>query len=136
MKKTISILLISSSLCGVFAAEKPNLLEFRRILSIKESGNDDFAVGDNGKAISRYQIWRVCYQDAKEFDKSITFSYESLTNKANSDKVIDAYIKRYEPRGGFEEWAKLINGGPNWRNKTGEPKKRLVKYWADFQKIK
>jgi hypothetical protein len=99
-----------------------------------ESNNNDAAIGDHSNAIGRYQIWRVYYLDAKEFDKSITFSYESLTNKANSEKVMRAYFKRYEPQalkeGNWEILSRLHNAGPNWKNKIS----KTDSYWRKVKK--
>lgn len=120
-----------------FSRDLPNFEKFLDILGTLESRNNDFAVGDGGKAISRYQIWRVCYQDAKEYDKSIKFDYLSLTNRIHADKVVTAYCKRYESlawlNNDYESLARLINGGPNWRNKTSQAKINLDNYWKKFQ---
>lgn len=99
-----------------------------------ESANKDSAIGDSGKAIGRYQIWRAYYQDAKEFDKSITFPYSALTNKTNSEKVMVAYFKRYEPTAwknkDWETLARLHNGGCNWRKN----KSKTDNYWKKVKK--
>lgn len=114
----------------LFGRDLPNFDKFIQILGQIESNNNDLAVGDNGKSISRYQIQRAAYLDAKNYDKSITFSYNSLTNKANADKVVKAYISRYCKENDFESWARLWNSGPNWKNK----KHLTEKYWSKFKK--
>lgn len=97
-----------------------------------ESKNNDLAVGDNGKALGKFQIWRVCYQDAAEYDKSINFSYESLTNSSNSEKVLKAYLNRYGynliKNNDFESLARLWNSGPNWKNKLEKTNKYVEKF--------
>ena len=99
-----------------------------------ESNNNDLAIGDSSRAISRYQIWHVYYLDAKEFDKSINFSYSSLTNQNNAEKVMLAYFRRYESTAlknkDWETLARLHNGGPNWRKK----KDKTDFYWKKVKK--
>jgi len=114
-----------------FSRDLVNFNSFLTILSKLESSDNDGAIGDNGKSISRYQIQKACYLDAKEYDKSIDFNYESLTNKLNAARVVKAYISRYSKTNNFEEWARLWNSGPNWRNK----KELTNKYWLKFQQI-
>ena len=95
--------------------------KFKQIISLIESNNRDNAIGDNGKALGRYQIWQICYDDACNYDKSISFSYNSLTNKANSDIILTVYLNRYGREliklNDFESLARLWNAGPNWKNK-------------------
>jgi hypothetical protein len=118
-----------------FARELPNFEQFIKILGKLESGNKDMAIGDNGKAISRYQIWEACYIDAREYDKSIKFSYQSITNEVNARKVVKAYISRYSKTDNFEDWARLWNGGPGWKKATGKKKENLDKYVKKFRII-
>lgn len=103
---------------------------FLAAISKIESNNNDWAVGDNGKSISRYQIQYNCYLDAKNYDKTITFSYESLTNKANARKILIAYLSRYcKKNDSFEVMARTWNGGPNGKNKTA-----TINYWNKIRK--
>lgn len=104
--------------------------KFLNTLGKIESNNNDKAVGDNGKAIGRYQIWRVCYQDARDFDKSINFPYSALTNKENSDKVVIAYLNRYARGKSPVEMARIWNGGP-----SGDKKLATVLYGKKFESI-
>lgn len=116
-----------------FGRDLNKIDEFLTILGKLESNNNDFAVGDNGKSVSRYQIQLNCYIDATNFNKSITFSYQSLTNEANARIIVKSYISRYSKTNDFEEWAKLWNGGPNWGKAAGQKKKNLDIYWRKFQ---
>lgn len=117
-------------------AQTNNLNNFLSILSKIESNNNDHAAGDNGKALGRYQIHRGCFKDAQEYDKYLkVFKYEDVTNKYVADKVVMAYINRYEKGGTYEAWAKLWNGGPNWRKAAGQKKKNLDNYYYKFKKI-
>ena len=99
-----------------------------------ESNCDSTAVGDNGNAIGAYQIWYAYWYDAVEYDPSIGGKYEDCYNKDYSEKIINAYWKRYanEKRLGRkvtdEDRARIHNGGPN-----GYKKKATVGYWSDVK---
>ena len=112
--------------------------KFKQIIGTIESNNNDFAIGDNHKALGRYQIWLICYRDCTNYDKTITFSYNSLTNKANSDKIMEVYLNKYGRelliKNDYESLARLWNGGCNWRNKTGKAKENLDNYVNKFKK--
>jgi hypothetical protein len=114
-----------------FCAQSADFKQFIKILGVLESNNNDFAIGDNKKSISRYQIQLNCYLDAKKYDKTIDFPYKSLTNEVNARKVVKAYLFKYGPNGDFETWARLWNSGPNWKNK----KEKTNKYYNRFVKI-
>jgi hypothetical protein len=94
-----------------------------------ESGSDDQVVGDNGKAIGGFQIWRVYWQDAVDYDKTIGGKYENCFNRNYAERVVVAYLNRYAPEGAsWETLARIHNGGPK-----GYKIKATEKYW---QKVK
>ena len=99
-----------------------------------ESNCDSTAVGDNGNAIGAYQIWYAYWYDAVEYDPSIGGKYEDCYNKDYSEKIINAYWKRYanEKRLGRkvtdEDRARIHNGGPN-----GYKKEATVGYWDNVK---
>jgi hypothetical protein len=105
---------------------------FVNIIGQIESNNNDNAVGDKGKSISRYQIQRAAFIDAKQFDKSIKFKYESLTNQANALKVMTAYLNRYAQqailRRDYQTLARIWTGGPK-----GNKKQVTLKYWRKYE---
>lgn len=123
------ILVLNSNAAEIIPLDK----KFVQTIGAIESNNNDLAVGDNGKSISRYQIQKAAFIDAKQFDKSIKFGYESLTNKNNALKVMTAYLNKYCPaavrKNNFEIMAKTWNGGPN-----GPKNPNTKKYWAKFTK--
>lgn len=123
-----SFFLVFSLKAGEIIELNPKFIE---IIGKIESNNNDFAVGDKGKAISRFQIWEIYYKDAKNYDKSINFSYSSLTNKNNAVKVMTAYLNRYAreavKNNDFEKLARIHNGGP-----LGYKKQSTIKYWQKF----
>lgn len=131
IKKLLFISFILVNLQG-FSRELPDFERFTKILGILESNENDLAIGDHGKSISRYQIQKACYLDAKEYDKSIVFSYESLTNKLNAARIVKAYCMRYEKQaclnGDFEILARLWNSGPGWRDKKSKTNKYVIKF--------
>lgn len=101
-----------------------------------ESNCDPDAVGDGGKAIGPYQIWKVYWLDALEYDPSIGGSYRDCLNKEYAEKVVRAYWARYanERRLGRpvtdEDRARIHNGGPNGYKKTA-----TEKYWKKVQDV-
>jgi hypothetical protein len=95
-----------------------------------ESNRGKNLVGDGGKAIGPYQIWREYWQDAVEHDKSIGGKYEDCMNKAYAEKIIRAYWARYAPKGAtLEQLARIHNGGPR-----GHKRSATVKYWNKIVK--
>lgn len=99
-----------------------------------ESNNDDSAVGDNGNAIGRYQIWRVYWLDATEFDKSIGGEYEDCRDPRYAQRVMLAYWRRYCPEalesGNWERLARTHNGGC-----VGYKRESAHKYWIKVKKV-
>ena len=101
-----------------------------------ESGGDDDAVGDNGKAIGPLQIWESYYNDAVQHDKSLSSGGKTWNDCKGpgsfeySKRVANAYMERYatERRLGHpptnEDFARIHNGGPN-----GFKKDATKKYW-------
>ena len=95
-----------------------------------ESSRGKITVGDNGKAIGPYQIWREYWKDAVEFDKTIGGKYEDCMNKAYAEKIVRAYWKRYAPKGAkIEQLARIHNGGPR-----GHLNANTIKYWNKIKK--
>ena len=95
-----------------------------------ESNRGKNLVGDNGKAIGPYQIWKAYWQDAVEFDKTIGGEYEDCMNKAYAEKIVRAYWKRYAPKGAtIEQLARIHNGGPRGHLNTN-----TIKYWNKIKK--
>jgi len=95
-----------------------------------ESNRGKITVGDDGKAIGPYQIWREYWHDAVEFDKTIGGKYEDCMNKAYAEKIVRAYWKRYAPKGAtIEQLARIHNGGPKGHTRTA-----TLKYWNKIVK--
>ena len=95
-----------------------------------ESKNDPNAIGDGGAAIGIYQIHRVYWQDAVDFDKSLGGSYKDCFNPEYAKRVVRAYLKRYgSTNATVEQLARIHNGGPK-----GYTKRATIKYWKKIQK--
>ena len=95
-----------------------------------ESKNDPNAIGDGGAAIGIYQIHRVYWQDAVDFDKSLGGSYNDCFNPEYAKRVVRAYLKRYgSANATVEQLARIHNGGPK-----GYTKRATMKYWKKIQK--
>jgi len=95
-----------------------------------ESTRGLILVGDGGKAIGPYQIWKAYWQDAVEWDKSIGGEYQDCMKKAYAEKIVRAYWKRYAPKGAtIEQLARIHNGGPK-----GGSNPKTVKYWNKIKK--
>jgi len=96
-----------------------------------ESSRGRILVGDEGKAIGPYQIWKAYWQDAVEFDKTIGGEYKDCMNKAYAEKIVRAYWKRYSPKGAtIEQLARIHNGG----GPRGHLNPNTIKYWNKIKK--
>ena len=96
-----------------------------------ESNRGLILVGDGGKAIGPYQIWKAYWQDAVEFDKSIGGEYQDCMKKAYAEKIVRAYWKRYAPKGAtIEQLARIHNGGGS----RGHLNPNTIKYWNKIRK--
>ena len=104
------------------------------IIAVESGGKDD-AVGDGGKAIGCMQIWKVCWTDAVEYDKTIGGVYADCYSRAYAIKVFDAYMRRYAKgawTGGTidaEKCSRIWNGGPK-----GYTKEATEQYWKKVKK--
>ena len=99
-----------------------------------ESGHDDKATGDDGKAIGRYQIWSIYWDDAKAFAPAIKGEYSDCRNKEYAERIVVAYLLRYAKNAievrDYQTLARIHNGGPRGARKTA-----TLKYWEKVEKI-
>lgn len=129
IKYLLILSIFSFNLIG-FGRELSNFNQFWEVLTQLESSNNPKAVGDNGLAIGIAQIHRVYWQDS-----GVPGKYEQCFDINYSKKIVYAYLLRYSKTDNFEEWARLHNGGCNWKKKKGQAKKNLDSYWAKFSVI-
>lgn len=83
-----------------------------RAIAQVESNHNDNAIGDGGKAIGRYQIHKVYWVDAVEYDPSIGGKYEDCKDPVYARKIVVAYLSRYAPNWNIDTVAGIHNGGP------------------------
>ena len=102
-----------------------------------ESGGNDNAIGDNGKALGCMQIWQCVWDDVKSKPELKGYTYQDVTNRKVAIMVFNAYMARYctkkrlgrEPTD--EDRARCHNSGPNFFKK-----KHLTDgYWKKVKKV-
>lgn len=118
--------------------KKISMEDFLDALASVESNRNDRAVGDRGKALGRYQIHKVYWQDATEHDRSIGGSYENVTDPDYATKVVLAYFNRYGKdlvaASDWESLARMHNGGPAiFRKKGTKAWENTSSYWCKVQ---
>lgn len=104
-------------------------------LATVESNNNDDAVGDAGKALGRYQIWEIYWQDAVENCPDLKRAgYECVKDKVYAERVLVAYMLRYAKQAiadkDYQKLSRIHNGGPR-----GHKKKATLPYWNKVNKI-
>jgi len=126
-------LLVGGTDLAKLDAKREEIRPLLNALAVVESNNNDDAVGDSGKAIGRYQIWKTYWRDAIKFCPSIKGKYQDVRNKEYAERIITAYLLRYAKgavdRKDFEQLARMHNGGPK-----GYKKKATLKYWNRVEK--
>lgn len=135
MIRPLSLVLL---LCSVLSAQirlrdvdaaRRELRPWLDALAKVESNCDDQAVGDGGKAIGRFQIWRVYWADAVERCPALRDAvYEDVTDRVYAERIIVAYMLRYCPEAvaakDWEHMSRTHNGGPR-----GASKAATLGYW-------
>lgn len=124
----ISALLLCGAMC-VPPSASTDVDGILRAISKVESNHNDNAIGDGGKAIGRYQIHKIYWQDAVQYDPSIGGKYEDCKDPVYAQKVVIAYLSRYAPNWNIDTVSGIHNGGPkghlknatkNYRRKVKE----------------
>ena len=100
------------------------------------SGSGIGVKGDGGRAAGPLQIHRIYHTDAAERDRALTSYQRCLTDRAYSERVVRAYMRRYAPAAAarlkagtgtladVERVSRIHNGGPR-----GHRKQATQKYW-------
>jgi soluble lytic murein transglycosylase-like protein len=105
-----------------------NLTNLITALIAVESGGNDMAIGDNGKAIGPLQIHRAVVVDVNRITGS-HYRHQDMTNRAQARAVCEAYLRHYGRGATTEQLARRWNGGP-----TGDRKTATEAYWAKVKK--
>ena len=137
MKKMLLAALVSVCVCvcATFGAEHDKALY--DAIMIVESGGCDTAVGDNGKAVGAFQIWKIYVDDVNRISGN-NYTYEDRWNRQRSLEMVQIYVehysRRYERITGLratrEIKSRIHNGGPN-----GWKKNATKKYWEKVKKV-
>jgi hypothetical protein len=106
---------------------------FLDALAQVESGGKDDAVGDNGNAIGRMQVWQIYHTDAVAHAPAIGGEYADCKGKAYAERVVIAYLHRYAKQAladkNYAKLSRIHNGGPR-----GHTKRATLKYWRKVEK--
>lgn len=98
-----------------------------------ESLGCDNVVGDKGKAIGRFQIWQIYWQDASAYCPKIGGQYKDCTQKLYAERVVVAYLLKFARKAvDAKDWqtlARIHNGGPR-----GATKEATKPYWVKVRK--
>ena len=95
-----------------------------------ESGGNDLAIGDGGRAIGAFQIHRGVVDDVNRIYKT-QFTHSEMTNRIKARLVFEKYLTIYGRGRSTEELARIWNGGPN-----GHKKQATEKYWRKVKNRK
>jgi hypothetical protein len=136
---------IAAILAAAITVPPPSGTDVRRILdtlqSVETGGerDPDRAVGDGGKALGAYQIWRVYWVDACEYDPSLrAHGYQAVTDREYAERVVIAYLSRYARDWSIDTIARIHNGGPagatKRRKATDGYAEKAAKAWEEAVK--
>ena len=127
MKRTL-IALSMTVLVPIFAhAITPEELDILIPALIQvESGGNDSAIGDSGKAVGCLQIWPIMVRDVNQFSAS-KYTLDDRYNRQKSIAICRAYMSHYGKRWTIEQAARHWNSGPSTTKGTD-------KYWSKARK--
>ena len=129
--KLLAMIAAMTITATAFAGPRPPALTNDLLDAIRqvESSGDDAAIGDGGKAIGPYQIWRVYWLDACEYDPSLkSRPYEACFEPEYARRVVIAYLSRYGAGKSAKDLARIHNGGPR-----GHRKSATLEYWDKIE---
>ena len=107
-----------------------NIMALILALILVESGGDDFAIGDDGRAYGCLQLRAGYVQDAAEYAGE-DWVHSDAFDRETSIKIVNAYMNRYATSARLgrqptlEDIARIHNGGPN-----GYCKESTEAYWV------
>ena len=89
-----------------------------------ESGGNDLAIGDNGRARGALQIHAGVVQDVNRHHGT-RYTHRDMHDRAKAVRVASLYLATYAPGASPEVQARVWNGGPR-----GATKAATLGYWA------
>lgn len=110
---------------------------FLEALASVESGGDTQAIGDCGKAVGLFQIWKIYVDDVNQIAGK-QFSYADRLDPEKSRAMVKIYLKHYATQNRlgrpvtFEDMAAMHVAGPNGYRQLKSSKK-IQRY---VQKVK
>ena len=118
-----------------------NWLLLLAALTIVESGGDDKAVGDNGKAFGSLQIHKAVVDDVNRIYR-LEYTHKEMYNRSKARNVCALYLRHWgkmykretglDP--GYEIYARIWNGGPiGWKKKS--TKNHWLKIKRELEKL-
>ena len=93
-----------------------------------ESGGNDRAVGDHGRAIGALQIHAAVVRDVNRIHGT-KYRHADMHDRAKAVRVCGLYLRTYAPGAMPEVQARTWNGGPR-----GASKASTRGYWARVQR--
>lgn len=98
-------------------------------LIMVESGGNDLAMGDHGKARGPLQIHQIMVDDVNRFSHT-HYTWASVTNRDISIQICQRYFGHYAANKSDEVKARIWNGGP-----SGMKEVATLKYWEKVKKF-
>jgi hypothetical protein len=92
-----------------------------------ESGGDNLAEGDHGKARGPLQIHECVVRDVNA-EYGTHYTWKGMTNRTDARRVCDLYLQKWAKGRSVEEAARIWNGGPK-----GHTKDVTKAYWRRVQ---
>lgn len=89
-----------------------------------ESGGNDLAVGDHGRALGALQIHAAVVQDVNRHHGT-RYTHADMHDRQKAVRVASLYLQTYAPNATPEVQARVWNGGPR-----GATKAATLGYWA------
>ena len=93
-----------------------------------ESGGNDLAVGDHGRALGALQIHAAVVVDVNR-RHGTRYRHADMHDRAKAVRVASLYLATYAPNATPEVQARVWNGGPR-----GATKASTLGYWAKVKR--
>lgn len=97
---------------------------FLAALLAVESGGNDKAIGDHGRALGALQIHAAVVADVNRIHGT-RYTHREMHDRAKAVRVASLYLQTYAPNATPEVQARVWNGGPR-----GATKAATAGYWA------